>query len=386
MRPTPAPTPPDGPRSAPGRQWCFRLLTVFLVLSAGLVLSECVCRWQQRRILESDQLEPGMVQRDPTLGWRLNPGWSGAHRHHDFQVHYQVGPDGFRADFRPPTNPAGRPFVAVLGDSFTFGLGVDDDETFVHYLNQQLPDQGPFRNFAVPGYSTDQELLLLEQEILPLKPAAVWLVVYVANDLLDNQRPTPLQVRAPKPFFEWVDGQLTLRNSPVSDSPTPSIDARNALQEAVLGPQGSPRGLLERIQRRSAFARLLGERFRKEPDHTTEFKERFASADVLFDKLLTRMSLDCEQAGADLRLILMAGRSYVLQPGSVSAQYQEHFRQSVSDTTHRHGLPILDLAEAMSQGSPLEQPRWFHPHDGHLTPRGHRFVAECIASAMRREQ
>jgi hypothetical protein len=144
------------PRSGK-RYYLLALLTVLLSTAATLIAVELFLRYQDGRIARCEHMQPGLIGFDPQLGWKLTPGWTGRHRHHDFDVSYRIAATGFRHDVRQAQRPG--PRVAVLGDSFTFGLGVDDDETFVSLLNAGGTHTGRFINRGVPGYSTDQELI-----------------------------------------------------------------------------------------------------------------------------------------------------------------------------------------------------------------------------------
>ena len=169
-----------------------------LASSVSLVAVEFVLRYQDRLIAHSEHMEPGLIRYNADLGWQLTPGWSGVHHHYDYDVEYDIDASGFRVD--PHAGKTGSR-VAVLGDSFTFGLGVANDETFVSRLNAGSDDRRQYLNLGVPGYSTDQELLLLRKTGKALKPDSVLLVVYLANDLFDNNRPFPLQADHAKPYY-----------------------------------------------------------------------------------------------------------------------------------------------------------------------------------------
>jgi hypothetical protein len=79
---------------------------------------------------------------------------------------------------------------------------------------------------------------------------------------------------------------------------------------------------------------------------------------------------------------ILAGRSYVGEPGSLSAHYQEYFRSAVSQAAQARSLAVLDLAAVMRAQNSTATATWFFPHDGHLTPSGHRFVADQIIRAL----
>ncbi|TSC59482.1 MAG: hypothetical protein Greene041662_458 [Candidatus Peregrinibacteria bacterium Greene0416_62] len=84
---------------------------------------------------------------------------------------------GFRSEEIDPSHP----LIAVLGDSITFGYGVENDETIAAQLEEQLP-QFQFLNAGVSGYHLGQETALYKEKIAALHPAAVILVFY-PNDM-----------------------------------------------------------------------------------------------------------------------------------------------------------------------------------------------------------
>jgi hypothetical protein len=76
-----------------------------------------------------------------------------------------------------------RPVVAI-GDSITFGPGVDVDETWPKQLERLMRQAGrdtPVVSLAVQGYSTVQEVETLRLKGLPLRPRVV-LLQYCFND------------------------------------------------------------------------------------------------------------------------------------------------------------------------------------------------------------
>src|SRR5690606_5372855 len=78
-----------------------------------------------------------------------------------------------------------RPVVLVLGDSFTFGHGVDYERTFVASLAAREPELR-FVNEGVPGYGPVQYRQLLELALARgTRPRAVFVVLFVGNDFQD---------------------------------------------------------------------------------------------------------------------------------------------------------------------------------------------------------
>ncbi len=77
-------------------------------------------------------------------------------------------------------NPS-RPHFAVIGDSITFGYGVENDETIAARLEQKLP-QYQFLNTGVPGYHLGQETALYKEKVAALKPIGI-ILVFHPNDM-----------------------------------------------------------------------------------------------------------------------------------------------------------------------------------------------------------
>ncbi len=82
---------------------------------------------------------------------------------------------GFRGPMPARAKPAGALRVVAIGNSSTFGWGVNDDETYPAQLGRALRAALPGRpievmNAGVPGFTSFQGRRLLADEVLPLAP------------------------------------------------------------------------------------------------------------------------------------------------------------------------------------------------------------------------
>lgn len=94
---------------------------------------------------------------------------------------------GMRGEEISVEKPEGVFRIAVLGDSFVFGWGVEEEESFVSLIGKRLTELSgddvrvQMLNFGVPGYSTFQEVAAYEEFGRKFKPDVV-LVYVVDND------------------------------------------------------------------------------------------------------------------------------------------------------------------------------------------------------------
>lgn len=116
----------------------------------------------------------------PTRIWALEPG-----RQRSFGVDFSIGPSGLRESQPTALDAKGR--ILTLGDSSVFGHGVPDGSTLHDQLALRLEERGMPAEVicgGVPGYSTAQSLVLMEEIGWNLEPD----VLVVANQFSDMNR------------------------------------------------------------------------------------------------------------------------------------------------------------------------------------------------------
>ena len=109
-------------------------------------------------------------------------------------------------------NPRAGRRILILGDSLSFGEGIDIKDRFDVKMLSSLPDARVI-NTGTMGYGTDQEYVAFRNWKHILEPGDTVLIVLNQSDYFDVLR-RRFFGRA-KPYFEKVDGSYFLRPPPI---------------------------------------------------------------------------------------------------------------------------------------------------------------------------
>ena len=348
-------------------------LTAVLALLFVAAVGEFVLRQQRVAIEDSEKLEKGLFSYDPQLGWRLQANWAGKHRHHDFNVTYQTGADGFRGPSRKSQRR-----TAIVGDSFTFGFGVGPGQSFTALLDGADKDHA-YLNFGVPSFSTDQEVLLIEQILPKHRPETVLLAVYLGDDLADNMRPYPLRLDNAKPYFVLTAAGLDLRNVPVSRQRKPAGEEGVDLRRVILAGSGMRPSIWKGLFGESETTRRLGLNQSAKVDLGDHLQRNQVQPLALFQALVRRARTAAAGQAANFGLILLPGGSFVQDPDGIEAQYQDHLRRAIMAWAKMAEVPTLDAAAELRRRYQGGMRGDYYENEGHLTAQGHSAVAKLLA-------
>jgi len=330
---------------------------VALLLGAGLAagvleLTLRACAPQPKSWLEIYRRLP-----DP-LNYGFEPGASCIADTGDARWRVQIDAAGRRVAIapEPARGSAEAPAeLAVIGDSFVFGYGVEFEDSLVGLLNGVWPGRRSFRSEGVPGYGPVQYLSLLERDLAEAPPpCGVVVVSYLGND-----------------FFDCV------------------WEKHPDLNHGTLGDTGGVRGMLKR---HSHVYRLFSRLWHSLGLNAIEAAEleMFSNADwsgellvqatTTFESTFRAMKTDCEQHKVPLLVVLIPpieeirfssaptpGREYGL-PGA-----------RARELLTRIGVEYLDCTPMLAQAG---YATCFLKFDGHLSRRGNEIARDCIIRAM----
>lgn len=338
---------------------CGVLLSLTL-LELGLTLA-CVFPTQRNPLR-------GFHQPHELLGWSGVPDYSARFRRNEFDVLVVHGADGFRRgpDVRPGPSATR---IAVLGDSFTWGWGVEQGATFCDRLQVLLGDSALVKNFGVNAYGTGQERLLLEHTALPWRPDVVLLMVY-ENDFQDNAD----EKGGRRPWFELVEDRLVARNCPVRRDISGRARAVSRRSRALSFLQYNANVLLSDLRRD----------VRASADSGTPASCRVSAEEwLLFEALLEELADLCASSTAapELRVAYIPSHAELLD--TLAGEPRAPHAMRLEEACAARGLPFLDLASPLLEAWPDSgdsDPLYFE-QDNHWTSRGHRIAAAALMRA-----
>jgi lysophospholipase L1-like esterase len=282
---------------------------------------------------------------DSAVGWRPRPNVVRVGTHWSAGEPARTNSLGWRdAEFRVERTPGVRRLIA-LGDSFTWGAGVDYGERWTEKLEGLTPDLEVL-NLGVNAFGCDQELRLLETQGLAFAPDFVVLTVFLGNDFDDLRYSRRFDW--PKPHYRLEAGALRL--TPPVRTWDVGLRESSYLGEAVF-----------RALRRTLEQNVL--------------VPELAQADTteLLAALLTRAAQLSGERGARALVVLV----YPLERGPNPPLERE---RRLGELLAAADVPTLDLqrvfAAAQARGEDL------YLVDGHWNAKGHDLAARELASAL----
>ncbi len=142
----------------------------------------------QRTLSELRSASPAIFEKGEYISWQFKPNSTGRMSTGEFDVLYNINAFGLRDKHRNLTKAENITRILVLGDSFTEGYSVKQNETYSFFLEQILNNgSNTFEiwNGGVSGYSQDTEYVYLKNNIGKIMPNIVLLGFYVGNDIID---------------------------------------------------------------------------------------------------------------------------------------------------------------------------------------------------------
>ena len=166
----------------------------------------------QETIRSKPRLQENTVHiKDPYLGWKLNP--DGISKK-DGNIVCKIDHNGFRK-----IDNSGTPLLSIyfLGDSFTFGAGVKNSETFTQIMKEKYFGNNIYiYNAGVMGYGMVQMFQLFSDIEKRIKPGDIIIFTPISEDIKRNLS----DFYYPYLFFYTNLMQVQIEDYPVYDNGT----------------------------------------------------------------------------------------------------------------------------------------------------------------------
>ena len=305
------------------------------------------------------QGEP-LVAYDPEIGFVPNPNTVSRRTHFDRDgkqvASYRIFNDRRGARVTQPGELApARPDILFIGDSFAWGHGVENEQTFAHRVPLELGVTGA--NLAMASYGTTQSLQMLRRN-LDLAPRLI-VYAFINDHLARNTLPC---ARSYYPFCTdlshvvWnADGRP--RIAPPRGDGVARVLLQNKADRGWLDPLT---WVVHGVD--VAYGRMLWLEGNKTLLDT-------ARQNQALDFLLAEMVKTAQSSGAALLLVHIP----------MGARMPDILASSAA----KFGVPLLDLWPAYRAHEDAPGAPSLTIYDGHPSPAGHALIASEIASFVR---
>ncbi|MFQ5701000.1 MAG: SGNH/GDSL hydrolase family protein, partial [Acidobacteriota bacterium] len=301
------------------------------LLEGGLRLSGRVATDTLRSPdLETLERIPGVFEPNKQFVDRIRP---------ELAYRVKINSLGFRGREIDAGKRPGSVRIICLGDSYTFGHYVDDDEAFPAVLERLLRARRRATeviNAGVNGFSIVDELALFREKVLALDPDIV-VLVFSQNDILDLARP--------RPMIELMRDHARLKSVFIL-GPTLKVLQHTALFNAMQRVAAGLRG-----GRRDAVAATLQDR-----------------ASELWNAYHARLAQFAALARTrDIRVLLVAWPSARQVAGDAVLTPNRRLERFAGEL----GIAFLDLTDPLRSLLRRGVEPTLAPRDGHPSPAGH---------------
>lgn len=310
---------------------------------------------------------------DAELGYSPTPNFGGrVIRLGEYDSHFHTNSLALRdREYGSKSAAAGR--ILAVGDSFVFGLGVQQSEPFAEVLERGLNRDyvGDYEviNAGVNGYAIDQYEGWMKRLLPTYHPDVVLVSIFVGNDFEPYAPP----------------GEVPYRSEQVQDGYRVVFHSRLESWLAHHSHLGyfALRQLPKLTERWDHLLGLVG--WAGEPEDVPAI---FASAVPYLDGIRAK----AEASGAEVAFVIIPDRRQLGWIGNLKeSDFDEYARRQVAlgrsrlearsaalrDYLTSRGLRYLDLEPAFRQRG--VEKLYFH-HDGHLNAHGHAVAGQLLES------
>jgi lysophospholipase L1-like esterase len=290
---------------------------------------------------------------------------------------------GLRDYNYPKTKPANTKRIAVLGDSTTEGLQVSLEKTYPKVLEKLLNrDEKSLKyevlNFACSSYSTGQELLQYQQQVLKYNPDII-ILLYNMGDAQENALHKEPELAEARPYFA-----IDKNNCLFLDDRVLKINKCRLITNPVLDFLSAHSRIFGVLAQTNFSQTLSDSRYRKFSNWLINIvwpKAKYSAPAVAYDnsELEVTKAIILELKSE----IKKHGQQFVLMTYPCLAPQSQYFSEckTLSKLGQEENFPVLDLSAAFT--SYPSKNSLFYAY--HLSSTGHQLVASHLAYVLGRQ-
>lgn len=314
----------------------------------------------------------GMENAVNEQGTQLLPNFSGRYVNAEYSIDIAINSSGLRGPEVAPKR-AGVARILALGDSFTFGQGVEYGQAWPALIGSMSPRLSEVVNAGWAAPSPVGQLAYLEGPGMRLEPDLVLDALFVGNDVVDDLAVSRGLARGAN-VVEFQATYLTNLQARVGvqGALRDLIDTAlpNLYEAATLA---FVRGQYAMGARRGLFDYILAD----EPP--AEIREGWA----LTLAAVSRMASEVEARGKRFGLIIVPFYDQVARSDFGQGYTADLPQKRILARCSERGIACLDLRPVLMRAG--DASALYYLKDGHLTVDGQRVAADAIAAWLTRE-
>ena len=298
--------------------------------------------------------------------------------HYEYNIVANIDEFGGRRTVTNPTAIKSNIIIPFMGDSFAFGLGVEDEQTFISLLGEESKFQ--YINLGLPGSALPEQLDVVEKRHKELGSPRVYIFIFfTGNDYYfinqDKQKDKNWEQLdfSKNKLYSW----LWKVNNYVYHNPfLKKIYTIQFLKAKIL------------IIVNAAIKRKKGEMLLIEPIFLVMYKKNLPELEKFLDFTLNRLISDSQRFSFKSIFIIIPDRIQVspallklklkyygwnkedIDPGLPNKVLRKKLQQA--------NIPYFDVFQCLYN----KKEKLYYIQDNHLTAKGHRFIARCIGKEL----
>lgn len=366
---------------------CFPILGVVIaLLFAEVFISRF---WPQETLIFQKDISPACFAESDILPFELKKSAICLFQSSEFNASAHINKLGYRGNDFEYESKDGRLRVLIVGDSFTFGHGVSDDQTYSVRLDARFEDENAevINAGYASGFSPDSYYLYLKKKGIFLKPSIVVMGLFVWNDISDLSEtdwvkvdrdglPEKIVSRFRKVgkvgHLEYVKARKRYQIAPLANSHLFQLiysHKQSFFDKLFLyfdqNPEFDPEKMAASIYDTCIFETSC---FRRYDDNWEKFQKVILATKILLDK-----------NNIKLLVVIIPTKEQLGSGGccgweKLSSDERLSLNKKLSSLFDQNGIYYLDLYNKLNQS----EDNLYFDHDAHWTSKGHDIAAKSI--------